>query len=113
MSTKHTAGRLGANNSGKACYCAGIDHSNWNWFLYITIESGEIVCVAHGATKQEAEANAARIVACVNACEGINPEAVPMLVEACREFIRKCDAGEARSLRSYKQMQEALAKAAL
>lgn len=29
-----------------------------------------------------AEANARRIVACVNACEGINPEAVPELLEA-------------------------------
>jgi len=37
-------------------------------------------------TNEYAEANAARIVACVNACAGINPEAVPemlaMLVEA-------------------------------
>lgn len=31
-----------------------------------------------------AEANAARIVACVNACEGINPEAVKELLEALK-----------------------------
>ena len=31
----------------------------------------------------ENEANARRIVACVNACEGINPEAVPDLLAAC------------------------------
>ena len=31
------------------------------------------------------EANATRIVACVNACKGINPEAVPDLLEACKE----------------------------
>ena len=30
------------------------------------------------------EANAAHIVACVNACEGINPEAVPELLEAAK-----------------------------
>lgn len=30
-------------------------------------------------------ANARRIVACVNACEGMNPEAVPALLEACRK----------------------------
>ena len=32
---------------------------------------------------EEHEANARRIVACVNACEGINPEAVPDLLAAC------------------------------
>ncbi len=32
-------------------------------------------------------ANAARIVACVNACKGINPEAVPDLLNACREAL--------------------------
>jgi hypothetical protein len=32
----------------------------------------------------EAAANAARIVACVNGCEGINPEAVKEMLEACR-----------------------------
>ena len=35
------------------------------------------------ATPEEMLANADRIVACVNACEGINPEAVPGLLEAC------------------------------
>jgi hypothetical protein len=33
------------------------------------------------------EANARRIVACVNACEGINPEAVPDLLAAC-EYVK-------------------------
>lgn len=32
---------------------------------------------------EEAEDNAARIVACVNGCEGINPEAVKDLLAAC------------------------------
>ena len=34
---------------------------------------------------KEAEANAKRIAACVNACKGINPEAVPELLEALNE----------------------------
>jgi len=43
-------------------------------------------CIAFAATTNpEAQANAARIVACVNACEGINPEAVPELLA----YIRK------------------------
>lgn len=33
----------------------------------------------------EAEANAHRIADCVNACEGINPEAVPDLLEALKK----------------------------
>jgi len=33
-------------------------------------------------TEEEVAANAARIVACVNACEDINPEAVPEIVKA-------------------------------
>ena len=34
-------------------------------------------------SEAEHDANARRIVACVNACEGINPEAVPDLLAAC------------------------------
>lgn len=32
------------------------------------------------------ESDSARIVACVNACAGINPEAVPGLLAVCREI---------------------------
>ncbi len=41
-----------------------------------------IARTAPGEGHARAHANAARIVACVNACEGINPEAVPDLVRA-------------------------------
>ena len=34
----------------------------------------------------EREANASRIVACVNACKGINPEAVPVLLGLLRNI---------------------------
>lgn len=33
------------------------------------------------------------------------------LLSACQEFVRKVDAGEARSTRSYKQMKAAITKA--
>ena len=33
------------------------------------------------------EANADRIIACVNACEGINPKAVPVLLAAVRDLL--------------------------
>ena len=37
--------------------------------------------------------------------------AAPELYEACKEFVRKCECGEARSHRIYAQMKAALAKA--
>lgn len=44
----------------------------------------------HGGSEDpEVQANARRIVACVNACEGINPKAVPDLLAACKEVLRK------------------------
>ena len=50
-------------------------------------------------TKEQGQANA-RLIA-----------AAPDLYEACKEFVRKVDCGEARSVRSYKQMKSAIAKA--
>ena len=37
--------------------------------------------------------------------------AAPDLLEACKEFVRKCECGEARSKRSYAQMKAAIAAA--
>lgn len=37
-----------------------------------------------GQPGSESHANATRIVACVNACEGINPDAVPNLIRECK-----------------------------
>jgi len=37
--------------------------------------------------------------------------AAPDLLEACKEFVRKVDCGEARSVRSYAQMKAAIRKA--
>ena len=39
------------------------------------------------ATQNRLDANASRIVDCVNACEGLNPAAVPDLLEALHGFI--------------------------
>jgi hypothetical protein len=39
----------------------------------------------------QARTNAARIVACVNACAGINPEAVPDLRTALRHILEDLD----------------------
>ena len=37
--------------------------------------------------------------------------AAPDLLEACREFVRKCECGQAVSSASYQQMKAAIAKA--
>lgn len=37
--------------------------------------------------------------------------AAPDLLDACVEFVRKCECGEARSTRSYQQMKAAIQKA--
>jgi hypothetical protein len=37
--------------------------------------------------------------------------AAPDLLAACKEFVRKCDSGEARSSHSYAQMVAAITKA--
>jgi len=37
--------------------------------------------------------------------------AAPDLLKACKEFVRKCECGEARSKRSYAQMKKAIEKA--
>lgn len=52
----------------------------------IQTEQGELLCYA------EPE-KADRIAACWNACEGINPEAVPDLMEALRAIGRLADDG--------------------
>ena len=46
-----------------------------------------IVTVPYGDDPEQAEANARRIVSCVNACEGINPDAVPELLEALHNLL--------------------------
>ena len=42
--------------------------------------------------------------------EIVTPSAFVDLYNACEEFVRKCECGEARSRRSYSEMKSALAK---
>ncbi len=57
---------------------------------------------------EEAAANMARIVACVNACAGINPEAVPELIRAVDAFLQS--GGDPLNTR-VQEMREAIALA--
>ena len=45
----------------------------------------------YGKTRDDIQANARRIVACVNACEGINPEAVPDLLTVLRAAVARVE----------------------
>lgn len=63
----------------------------------------------------EGAANIERIVSCVNACEGINPEAVPLMVKALKDLVYFAGMGgdfasNASSL--YDNAKAAIAKAA-
>lgn len=57
------------------------------------------------------EANAARIVACVNACEGINPEAVPEILDVMRRIAESNGSGEGCGDLFQRWVIDALAKA--
>ncbi len=63
MTTQHTPGPLKASGS-----------------MVFTVD-GALVAESYGHT-----ANAEHVVCCWNACEGINPEAVPDLLAACEHL---------------------------
>ena len=87
MSTKHTAGpwtygRVGNDERKDVSWWIGTPHAD----------------IAHisrmddtGKSLEEHDANAARIVACVNGCENVNPEAVPLLVHALKNLLEHDD----------------------
>lgn len=52
----------------------------------VICEIGSIQIVSEEAINEREAAH--KIVDCVNACAGINPEAVPDLLEACEHFIK-------------------------
>ena len=72
-----------------------MEHTPGPWHLVgQDIRDGDednIVTVPYGDDPERAEANARRIVACVNGCKGINPEAVPDLVGALKEMFKASD----------------------
>lgn len=74
MKTQHTPTPWKATQAGSG--------ANWG------IESGgrHIGVVIGIANPQQGKADAERIVACVNACEGINPEAVPEMLKELKHL---------------------------
>lgn len=60
----------------------GIEVADRDYSIVVYGDKGDFNAGVQGDTHEEALANAQRIVACVNACEGINPEAVPDMLKA-------------------------------
>lgn len=109
MKTKHTPGPWTAAGPRITC------RDNWNLIVAIlptTIDPRPTPDAAADSLA-ERDANAARIVTCVNACEGINPEAVPELLalaERTLAFLRKWH-GDAEGLEIGDMARAAIAKA--
>jgi hypothetical protein len=74
-------------------------HTQGTWTLETDgslVIGGQVVGSApapDSASKEEVKANAVRIVNCVNACEGINPEAVPDMLGALETALEFVDSG--------------------
>ena len=63
--------------------------------------------------RERAEADASRIVSCVNACDGINPEAVPDLLAACKAVDDAWTGGENGDWRGALDRALGMARAAI
>lgn len=62
-------------------------------------------------TEEEANANMERIVACVNGCAGINPDAVKDLLAAAKHLINHADDSGIYLKNSFPTLRAAIAKA--
>lgn len=61
------------------------NHTPEPWYY----DEGQLYSRLEGCVDINEPRNLDRAVACVNACAGINPEAVPDVVEALRELLRR------------------------
>jgi hypothetical protein len=95
MSTKHTPGR---NRN----WTASTGNGGYGFYDGATVSDnrGLVVAVALGDAPELDALATARLIA-----------AAPDLLEAAIEFVRKVDAGEARSTKSYAAFKAAIAKA--
>lgn len=83
MNTKHTPKHLNerlALHPKFGTPCIGYDCGDGGELL-------PICPVVQGFDQKQAKANARRLVACWNACAGINPAAVPDLLDALKFFV--------------------------
>jgi len=91
---KHTEEPWEVKGRGFAIYRQG---------YYITSTQGAEGTLKH--IQDTNRANAERIVDCVNSCAGINPEAVPKMLEALRWMVLQCE-GEKCGLNYFSEMTQ-------
>lgn len=84
---EHTKGPWGTLPTGPW----ELDHPDANWFTWCGIGpiGGDPVAIVM-SERDDCDASADRIVACVNALEGYNPDAVRDVVEAAKRIQAEC-----------------------
>ena len=79
--------------------------------IHQRLRESQPICRVDGFEWETLKANAHRIVACVNACKGINPEAVPDLLEALKMLYNDCMASDFNEhWESYKLAEAAISR---
>ncbi len=71
---------------------------------------GQVILNLPGQSIQVSEKNADKILSCVNACESLNPEAVPELIEVCKMMIEWHELGDTNYTRSFERLKKTLKK---
>jgi hypothetical protein len=72
-------------------YCASIHSPTTGTECILADNTGRTIARAYNRPIVESNANAKRIVSCVNACAGIDPEAVPEMLNACERAAKMYD----------------------
>ena len=91
--------------------CGDLDADNDQWMCVARFTDSE--CSDFYPDTEVCEANAARIVACVNACEGIaDPSVVPELLEACKSALALIEIStDYKGMSTSRELRAAIAKA--
>jgi len=70
-------------------WCIDRFHGRPGWIAPLSNPDGKSICNIDGGSSysdEVSEANAQRIVDCVNGCEGVNPAAAPELLQVLESF---------------------------
>lgn len=91
--------------------CLPENNSDYQTYVYV---KDDVICDFYGLRAKENAKLTAEAGTVANET-GLTPrqllEQRDELLDACKEFVRKVECGEARSKRSYSQMKSAIAKA--
>ena len=71
--------------------CDGLGSPGEDTFTILAADGYGVLSVPVSATDGPHAGNWERVIACVNACKGINPEAVPALLTACEDMCQRVE----------------------